>query len=30
MKYRKNVEEQFEKMLTDSRTNCVGIIAEFG
>jgi hypothetical protein len=30
MKYRKNVEEQFEKMLTDSRTNCVGIIADFG
>jgi farnesyl-diphosphate farnesyltransferase len=30
MKYRKNVEEQIEKMLTDSRTNCVGIIAEFG
>jgi farnesyl-diphosphate farnesyltransferase len=30
LKYRENIEEQFAKMFPSSRTNCSGIIAEFG
>jgi farnesyl-diphosphate farnesyltransferase len=30
LKYRENIEEQFAKMFPGSRTNCSGIIAEFG